>query len=599
MRLCLRHIALFAFLIQMCILINAQTPEEIDNLFRDSLLHELNTKKLTDEERVINFFLVGVTYNKRGLTDTARFYFEKALEILGGKEFQGGRVFVNIANSYASEGEQAEALKYYLEALKVAESIKGRFRYTNKTRAMANLSECYYMIGNHSQALYYAEEALENEKRVEGRSAGYILPQIYYTIGSVYLDKGMLEEAEKNILKSYEIADSLYQIQKNSGGIVIYCSYGMEGLAKISLARKDYANALEYIGKAITFAEEDGNTTVLTKIWSTLSDIYLEQEEYASSKEAALKAMEFNPKAMELHPEIAFNIATAELFAGNREQAYHYFRTHTGQTKEKTDKNFRETMTGMEIQYETDKKETRIASLEKQKMLYVSLGIVAILLIITLLVVFWLRMQKERQAKQLIATQAIMEGEGKERERLAGSLHDGVIGMLSAVKHGFTGTISPQEVQEKFDDCIEEVRRIAHDMMPVVLDRYGIRIALESHCRSLPNVRFHFYGEDKRIDGQMERAIYYCACELVNNSLRHSGATAINMQLIQDDEYVSLTVQDNGCGFDKEAAAAGIGLQNIKVRVAAFKGTIDLVSSPGKGTETNIDLKIKNKNIWK
>jgi signal transduction histidine kinase len=79
----------------------------------------------------------------------------------------------------------------------------------------------------------------------------------------------------------------------------------------------------------------------------------------------------------------------------------------------------------------------------------------------------------------------------------------------------------------------------------------------------------------------------------VNNSVKHSGATAINIQLIQENNRISLTVQDNGKGFDKDIIVAkGSGLKNINYRVVAFNGSIHTVSSPDNGTETNIEFKI-------
>ncbi|MCL1933702.1 MAG: ATP-binding protein [Candidatus Azobacteroides sp.] len=172
-------------------------------------------------------------------------------------------------------------------------------------------------------------------------------------------------------------------------------------------------------------------------------------------------------------------------------------------------------------------------------------------------------------------------------------MHDGINGMLSAVKFELDTEEHLNSIRDKLDECIETIRRTAHGMMPISLERFGMKIALEDHCRSLPNVHFHFFGESKRIDKKVETMVYYCAYELVNNSCKHSEAKNINVQLIQSEKHVSLIVHDDGCGFDKESVQRGAGLQNIRNRVAALKGKLDIDTSPGKGTETIIELKTK------
>ena len=88
--------------------------------------------------------------------------------------------------------------------------------------------------------------------------------------------------------------------------------------------------------------------------------------------------------------------------------------------------------------------------------------------------------------------------------------------------------------------------------------------------------------------------MYCCTRELVNNALKHSGASNINLQLVlvQSKKYVTLTVQDDGCGFDEKNVQKGYGIDNICNRVTTCRGKLDITSAQGKGTETVIELKI-------
>lgn len=557
----------------------------------DSLIRALGTQILTAPRKMDALLGIGIFYSRLGEYDSAHVYLNQALEMPGGREYSGGRIVVNLANLYVFQGKYAEALKYYLEALRVAEKMGGASGLNNSIRAMSNISETYYMLGNRSHAFYYATRALERSKSAEP-GVEYIVAQLYYIVGSVYLDRGELDAAEENMLKTYEISDAYCKLdKKNEGGMLSYKSYGMEGLAKIYRKRKECTKALEYAGKSLEFAEEHGDPMILAKVWATFSDIYQDMGQYEKSRKAALEALEISPDALELEPGLAFNIAAGDLFSGNAEKAHEYFRRYAVQMERNTDKNFHETMTSMEIQYETEQKEMRIASLEKEKKLYTWLGVAGILLAIALGMVLWQNIRNARKEKQLIATRAVLDGEMGERSRLARDLHDRLSGNLAAVKIGLGNSSENfRSVSDKLDTCIDEIRRVAHNLMPVSL-QYGLKVALEDFAAQFPGVYFHFFGGERRLGEHQEFVLYCCVSELVNNSLRHSGATRIDLQLVQDEKLVSVTVQDNGCSFDEKTVVTGIGLRNIRGRVASCGGKLDIATSPGKGTETTIELK--------
>jgi signal transduction histidine kinase len=211
---------------------------------------------------------------------------------------------------------------------------------------------------------------------------------------------------------------------------------------------------------------------------------------------------------------------------------------------------------------------------------------------------------KLNHEKTLIANQSILEGETAERSRLARDLHDGLGGMLSVVRLNLKGITTGAFVEDEdvtryrkvlsmLDDSIKELRRVTHHMMPESLLRYGLKASLADFCNDIPSVQFHYYGNESRLDCKLEILIYISAHELVNNALRHAEAKQINLQLVQENDRVSLTVQDDGKGFDPDVAEKGIGLGSVKTRVASFDGKMSIYSSPGHGTEINIEFQLK------
>jgi len=90
----------------------------------------------------------------------------------------------------------------------------------------------------------------------------------------------------------------------------------------------------------------------------------------------------------------------------------------------------------------------------------------------------------------------------------------------------------------------------------------------------------------------LEIMIYRSVHELVNNALKYAEAENINVQIVQQPDRVSLTVQDDGKGFDPTTPVKGTGLNNIRTRAESVGGSMNIFSEPGKGTEINVEFKI-------
>jgi two-component system, NarL family, sensor kinase len=205
-----------------------------------------------------------------------------------------------------------------------------------------------------------------------------------------------------------------------------------------------------------------------------------------------------------------------------------------------------------------------------------------------------------------------LQGEESERRRLARDLHDGLGGLLSGVKlnlmnlkkgnytltHEFENNFN--NALNLLDNTIGELRRVAHNMMPESLVKFGLKDSLQDFCSQVNggnkiNIQFQFFGEGKRLDNSLENAVYRISQELINNSLKHAEANELIVHIIQDVSRIHLSVQDNGKGFnlDKLDTAKSAGLKNIRARVESFNGTIDIVSVPGKGTEISVEFIIE------
>lgn len=265
------------------------------------------------------------------------------------------------------------------------------------------------------------------------------------------------------------------------------------------------------------------------------------------------------------------------------------------------------TVEELDIKYETKKKELQITALKNERRLTVAGAIVLTLVLAVIFFLWRFAIQKRQlaeqqvkqleQEKQLAATQAVLDGEAQERTRLARDLHDGLGSMLTGAKLNLlemkkeaAGVESFEKALGLLDQSMQEMRRVAHHLMPDSLSQYGLKAAVSDFCSALPSVKFAYYGDESRLDTKLEVMIYRSIHELVNNALKHSGADKIIVQIFKEPDRIDFTVQDNGCGFDPSTETNGMGLQNIRTRIASYNGILNIDSRSGEGTEINVEL---------
>lgn len=556
---------------------------------------------------------LGVSFSKKAIYDTAHIYFDKALiQAIETKDIeQEASIFVSIAASQQRQHQYAQAIESYMKALPLYEKTGNDKQYV---KALANIGGIYRALKNTALAVPYLDQAktiAEKNNDIDGMS------KIYYDLGIIYFESKELNKALEYETKALKLSRHIRNKSFELGCLQALAAIYLQGL-------DNYDKALEYGQEALTIAEEMGSKQQIAGIMNILSSIYYFQHHYKESEEAAFKAWELDSTNWARGNNIFMNITKSNIHLGNKEKAIQNLEKFEMLNQKYSDRNLQETLANMEVKYETEKKELQIVSLEKDRRFYLSVGITVLFffLIILGLLLFRHRFiaqkrqlsetQREiaeqkiiqlEQEKQLIATQAILEGESMERSRLARDLHDGLGGMLSVTK------LNLEEIRNKFSDSTlecehfdkplkilnettTELRRIAHNLMPESLIHYGLKTSLNDFCLSIPGCHFHFFGKDLRIENSLETLIYRCAYELVNNSIKHANATQINVQLIIEKSIISLTIQDNGCGFIPTSITDGTGLENIRIRISAFSGKMNIHSSQEKGTEVSIEIEL-------
>lgn len=548
---------------------------------------------------------MGIAYYMGGVYDSARLYLDKASPTA--LKLGDTRLKASIHNAY---GNLYRVQSWYDLALEAYHKSATILEQSNDIQGMAmvygNMGGIYQFLRNYDQALHYFAKAEEMALKVDDRQT---VAQVYTSRSDIYL------YLEKDKEESIHYAEQAIKIYHEAGNRFSEIK-AQETLGKVYYHYEDYHLALPIIRQAVQEAEDSGFPTLIASSLITLANIYYYTGDYHRCVETTQKAIQADSTNADLYGNAYANLSQSYARMGRFDLMEEYLQQYRAVVNSHSNESYQNSISEMEVKYEAEKKELKIAGLEKQRQLHTWLGIAGGIILLIVLAFIFIRYrlavsrrklaeeeaQRLEQEKQLVAVQATLDGEAAERARLAKDLHDGLGGMLSAVKLNLPqvkgeAVLEAMDVSRfqtalgMLDDSIQELRRVAHHMMPESLLRYGLKVSLSDFCNAIPTADFHYFGNEARLPGKMEIMVYRCIHELVNNALKHAEADHINVQLVQEPDRISFTVQDNGKGFDRQTVSEGMGLQNIQQRVDVFQGKLDIYSSTD-GTEVHVELEL-------
>ncbi len=218
-----------------------------------------------------------------------------------------------------------------------------------------------------------------------------------------------------------------------------------------------------------------------------------------------------------------------------------------------------------------------------------------------------LALEKEKQNSKISTLTALLEGQEQERGRLARDLHDGLGGLLSGTKLQLS-YLDPHQSENieagisksinQIDGAVEELRRVAHNLMPDLLMKYGLEVAIQEFAsrmsNSALNIHTEFISYSNSISEEKQLLLYRIIQELVNNVIKHAKASEIIIQISEAENVLNLTVEDDGKGFDRKSLdiRKTAGFHNIESRVQFLKGTMNITSELNIGTSIELQIPI-------
>ncbi|WP_456438568.1 tetratricopeptide repeat-containing sensor histidine kinase [Psychroserpens sp.] len=540
-----------------------------------------------------------------------------------------------VGSLYTEMGKYDKAMDYLLESIEYHNITGNKIGLASTS---LNLGLLYFNLNNYENAI-----ELLNQSKFLYIEIGddYELAKVYNNIGVIELEKNKFDVALDNFNRSLQIKEELGIADKDPS---IY-----NNLGNLYHKKNDFDKSLAYYKAGKTILSKAGDTTSID-IAINIADIYYRKNDLTSATKSYLEALKKSESTGQ-------NIATLKILSDlslcySKQSDFNLALLYKNRYVKLSDSIENTYKEAVKIKSNYDEEQNEIALLEKGNELTKAnlkrsmaetkykdtliYSLVFGILLLALLFFSLIRGNKQKQ-KTLIAekdkeiklknaqelidkqelrfNQARLEGQEKERTRIAKDLHDSLGSMLSMVKIHYKSVEENIEELKKssrkqyeianglLDDACDEVRRIANDINSGILSKFGLVAGLEDLVNTINDtgklkVEFNVYGLDFRLQSDTELTIYRVVQELINNVLKHANATELSLQLIQRGENLVVMVEDNGDGFSFEnEKEKGMGLTNVSSRIEKLDGELQVDSSLGNGTSITFEIPLKINDI--
>ncbi len=532
---------------------------------------------------------------------------------------------INLAEVLGNEGQTQLQTEEYLQTIPLLE----------KMNAIPELNATYESLGNiffnksqYKTAITYYYKSLTSYE--DPARYNHLIASRHLSLASCMYHLDSLQNMESHLMEAKAKLD-----KTGVDSIDIWADYYYhQGLLDVKHQLYHHAASMFYSGLFIA-RRLNYNVAICNNLYS-LAKLFERQGQYDKAMKAmeeyghlsyTLKDFPFRLHALDLMAELSFKQHYPD-------DAYKYLRKYIILADSLQEREVTEKIHELEAHYQSSEKENRIMQLQhenerqefalQKNRLLISLMVVIMLSLLVVAALSYLfyrngrklleqqrqlhefEVERIRQEHKISLLSAMLEGQEKERTRLARDLHDGLGGLLSGIKLELS-TVTPsqttvyrqsliQNTLQRLDGAMDELRRIARSMMPEILIKYGLGEATVEYCRGLKktgtdNIICQVFNFQADMEHTRQVVLYRIMQELVNNAVKHAEASQILVLLQQTDHTLFLTVEDDGKGFDTTTGnkLKGAGLANIEARVEFLGGKIDIQSEPGTGTAITIE----------
>jgi signal transduction histidine kinase/Tfp pilus assembly protein PilF len=527
-----------------------------------------------------------------------------------------------IGASFQFKGDFDSAVSYFYDAVKYAQQADSSS--LQLLRIYNNLSLTFTRTLDRDKALLYLEKAeqLAKDNKLDG-----ILVAILLNKGRIYKELGHLALSEQTFQRALQLSMVTKDIEQLTGvSARVTRLMLLTNLGQLYFTQNKFAAARKVLEEALPLSD-DANPYYQLPVRIALGRTYFKLNNGKAAEANLLQAIAI-AGASKINDGLAEgHYYLAELYnaRGEGQKAYdHLLKSYDVEEMIRGDSRTKDSRL-LEVKYRTAQKdkeiaEKKLAVVQKDRLLktkntwIAGISIGSLLLGVVLLGVYKnykhrQRLQEQKmlaieQSRHIELLKATAAGEEKERSRIAGNLHDGIGSIISAAKMNFSTLHTLESDKAVFDksmkllnDAAFELRTTAHNLMPQMLLQEGLLAATKDFCERVSNsqslaIEYQAYGNIVPQDKNVELFIYRIIQELVNNIIKHSGASKALVQLSMSDELLAITVEDNGKGIQPGAAGSnkGAGLKSLEEKIRMLNGQLTMESAAGKGTQVYIEF---------
>ncbi len=525
------------------------------------------------------------------------------------EHYNAGYLANLIAAAYSYQATTDSALHYFLEARKhyvaINDSIQLAQNYSNTASVYVDIKDDITALTSYHKAWTYTNAS---------KSAKFVSFNISLNIGQAYQRLGEIDSAYHwaVICRQYIDPDDLDGIDwENANCNMLF--------ANIYRERTQLDSALLCAKSAVQSALKLSDSQFVADAYAVKAKVLFLQKNYKQAIEDALKSKAINSRyGNVLGLTRSLTVLSESYFAlGAFKKAAESYKEQLELKDTLMSQQNISAIRDMSTKYETEKKERQLAEqalLIQQKDAQMRNWLIGGGALLLGLIVFVLQYRRNQQRKLKLIEQenenavlkAMMNGEERERNRISKDLHDGVAAMLGAAKMSlqsipFLSEEKKKEQLEKIAQLISnthtDVRRIAHDLLPVTLEKEGLIAAVAQFAADINETGILDFQVNNQLPSgftfpkNMQLMLYRIIQELINNVIRHSRATQVQVTFIQTNEQLQIEVKDNGVGFTE--AKESQGLYSIRERLKALGGSFNIKGEERKGTRIQLLLELK------
>lgn len=557
--------------------------------------------------------------NVQGLYDSALLLNKKSVEIckILKNDFELGKAYANVGAVFSNTEITDSALYYYGLAVEKFKKVNDNHI---QTILLDNMSVLYLSLQQSDQALAVSQAA---KKLANPKEDPFQYAAIMLNMGNAYDHSNKYQEAND----CYDEAEQ-YILKYDFKALELNLNLNR---MDVLLKQNKHESILPFAKKALSLSREIASKSAEVTSLRGMAYYYFRIKNFNESEKYANQALALSIESTQRMQKAFCLTLLSNIYiaTGRLEKAETYSNWSSSLQDSVTNEKTRSLSVTFEKKYELQTKQDQIERLtqeqkikalelsKKQIQNYLLVGSLLATLIVGFL--FYNNFKHKQKLKdqkiaeleyekKLNATEAVLQGETQERQRIAKDLHDGLGGMLSGIKHSLNSmkenmvlsadwALRFERSIDMLNSSIQEMRRVAHNMMPENLLKFGLNAALNDYCKELNQsgkiaISYQSLGMENSPNNKNSVHVYRIVQELVNNILKHASAKTALVQLSLSGNSLSITVEDDGIGFDPSTLSnsSGIGMSNINNRVELLNGTIDIKSAPNEGSSFHIEI---------